>query len=106
MTVQVACRPCRSAGALIGIEERLCAGQIGFAVHDANDTFGPFEPFRWILVGRLRKTAIRPLGRPAAGLKAPCGELPCGAEFSAVKGGRCPQTAPVSPHTVASAIRL
>jgi hypothetical protein len=47
-----------AAGALMSVEERVRAGQVDSAVGVANDAFGLFEPFRRILVGKLRRTAI------------------------------------------------
>jgi hypothetical protein len=42
----------------MSVEERVRAGQVESAVRAANDAFGVFEPFRRILVGKLRRTAI------------------------------------------------
>jgi hypothetical protein len=47
-----------AAGALMWVAERVCAGQVDAAVRAADDAFGLFEPFRRMLVGKLRTTEI------------------------------------------------
>jgi hypothetical protein len=47
-----------AAGALMSAEERVRRAKSTPPVRAANDAFGPFEPIRRILVGKLRRTAI------------------------------------------------
>jgi hypothetical protein len=43
----------------MSFDERVRAGQVDSAVRAANAAFGLFEPFRRVLVGKLRRTATR-----------------------------------------------